>query len=142
MSLVAGGDAVAQATILACLPASTAIFAVFCQTLKPADILRVARSTQLTLLAAGYDPVTYRAVNASAIGPAVIPAVIHQTWKTADIPQQWQAARQSCIDMHPTFRFRLWTDEDARALIARDLPELLPTFDSYLFNIQRADAIR
>ena len=138
MSLVAGGDAVAQATILACLSAST----VFRQTLKPADILRVARSTQLTLLAAGYDPVTYRAVNASAIGPAVIPAVIHQTWKTAGIPQQWQAARQSCIDMHPTFRFRLWTDEDARALIARDLPELLPTFDSYLFNIQRADAIR
>ena len=76
------------------------------------------------------------------MGPTVIPAVIHQTWKTADIPQQWREARQSCIDMHPTFHFRLWTDEDARALIARDLPELLPTFDSYLFNIQRADAIR
>ena len=102
----------------------------------------MAGSTHFTLLAADFDPVTYRAVNASAIGPAVIPAVIHQTWKTADIPQQWRAARQSCVDMHPAFHFRLWTDEDARALIARDLPELLPTFDSYLFDIQRADAIR
>lgn len=91
---------------------------------------------------AGYDPVTYRPTNASAMGPHLIPAVVHQTWKTTEVPEQWQAARQSCIDMHPSFHFRLWTDEDARALIARDLPELLPTFDSYPFNIQRADAIR
>ena len=85
---------------------------------------------------------TYSLTNASATGPLLIPAVVHQTWKTADIPQQWQAAQQSCIDLHPGFHFRLWTDEDARALIARDLPELLPTYDSYPFNIQRADAIR
>lgn len=91
---------------------------------------------------AGYDPVTYRPTNASAMGPSLIPAVVHQTWKNIDIPEQWQAARQSCIDLHPGFLFRLWTDEDARALIARDLPELLPTYDSYPFNIQRADAIR
>ena len=98
----------------------------------------------LILVAAltGYDPITYRATNTSTAGPALLPAVVHQTWKTTDIPEQWQAARQSCIDLHPGFQFRLWTDEDARALIARDLPELLPTYDSYLFNIQRADAIR
>ncbi|CAL5227917.1 g10962 [Coccomyxa viridis] len=99
-------------------------------------------TTSFASIGPGYDPVTYRPTNASAMGPHLIPAVVHQTWKTTEVPEQWQAARQSCIDMHPSFHFRLWTDEDARALIARDLPELLPTFDSYPFNIQRADAIR
>lgn len=97
----------------------------------------------MPLLNAGYDPVTYRPTNvSSATSLPLIPAVVHQTWKTAEIPERWRAARQSCIEMHPGFHFRLWTDEDARALIARDLPELLPSYDSYPFNIQRADAIR
>jgi mannosyltransferase OCH1-like enzyme len=85
---------------------------------------------------------SYALVNASAAGELLVPRIIHQTWKTEVIPERWAAARQSCIDLHPDWEFRLWTDESARALIAEAFPELLPTFDGYIFNIERADAVR
>ena len=91
---------------------------------------------------AGVDANTYAVVNASEWGQAVVPRIIHQTWKTEVIPERWAAARQSCIDLHPEWEFKLWTDDSARALIAERVPELMPTFDSYIFNIERADAIR
>lgn len=43
----------------------------------------------------------------------VVPKILHQTWKNKDIPDKWLAARQSCIDRHPDYEYRLWTDEDA-----------------------------
>lgn len=72
----------------------------------------------------------------------VVPSIIHQTWKTEVIPEKWVAARQACMDLHPDYEFRLWTDETARELIATELPELLHTYDSYIYGIERADAIR
>ncbi len=78
-------------------------------------------------------------VNTTAL---VVPSIIHQTWKTEVIPEKWVAARQSCMDLHPGYEFRLWTDESARELIATELPELLRTYDSYVYGIERADAIR
>ena len=52
------------------------------------------------------------------------------------------AARQSCMDMHPGYEFRLWTDDSAREVLAKEMPQLLPTYDSYIYSIERADAIR
>lgn len=80
--------------------------------------------------------------NETGLGEPVVPRIIHQTWKTDVIPEKWVAARQSCMDMHLGYEFRLWTDESARRLIAQELPQLLPTYDSYTYGIERADAIR
>ncbi len=71
-----------------------------------------------------------------------MPRIIHQTWKTEVIPEKWVAARQSCMDMHPGYEFRLWTDDSAREVLAKEMPQLLPTYDSYIYSIERADAIR
>lgn len=71
-----------------------------------------------------------------------IPAIIHQTWKTTEIPEKWVGARQACMDLHPEYEFKLWTDESARELIEKEYPCLLETFDRYPYGIQRADAIR
>lgn len=80
--------------------------------------------------------------NTTGLGELVVPQIVHQTWKTEVIPEKWLAARQSCMDMHPGYEFRLWTDDSARELIATELPQLLPTYDSYVYGIERADAIR
>lgn len=40
-----------------------------------------------------------------------------QTWKTTEIPEEWAAARQSCLDLHPDYQYRLWTDADALRFI-------------------------
>jgi mannosyltransferase OCH1-like enzyme len=48
----------------------------------------------------------------------VVPRIIHNTWKTADIPPEWQYAREQCMKAHPGYEFMLWTDESARAMVA------------------------
>lgn len=70
------------------------------------------------------------------------PRIIHQTWKDANIPTQWQQSRNYFIQMHQDYKYMLWTDVDSRQFIMDNYKWFLPTFDSYSFNIQRADAIR
>ena len=97
---------------------------------------------QLGDVFAGVDPISYAVTNSSAAGPARIPKIIHQTWKDDHVPVEWQAAQESCRQMHPDFEYKLWTDAQSREFIAAKFPELLKTWDKYPFNIQRADIIR
>jgi mannosyltransferase OCH1-like enzyme len=71
-----------------------------------------------------------------------IPKIIHQTWKTTKVPTQWQAWQRSWQEYHPTWEYRLWTDEMNRDFIAQSYAWFLPIYDSYTDNIKRADAIR
>ena len=71
-----------------------------------------------------------------------VPKVIHQTWKDSNVPQKWQAARQSCIDLHPDYEYKLWTDARADAFIQDRYPALAHTYRNYPYVIQSADAIR
>lgn len=74
--------------------------------------------------------------------PEKVPRIIHQTWKDDVLPPKWQAVRQECAEMHPDYEYMLWTDASSRAFIAEHYPWFLSAFDSYPYNIQRADAIR
>lgn len=72
-----------------------------------------------------------------------IPKIIHQTWKTDQVPEQWQSSVQKYRDLEEKgFKYMLWTDADNRNLIQQDFPWFLEQFDSYPYGIQRADAIR
>lgn len=73
---------------------------------------------------------------------AAIPKIIHQTWKTNEIPEKWVGAQKSCIDLHPDYEYVLWTDESMREFIATDYPWFLTQYDSYPYNIERADVVR
>ncbi|KAJ5701501.1 Mannosyl phosphorylinositol ceramide synthase SUR1 [Penicillium malachiteum] len=74
--------------------------------------------------------------------PQIIPKIIHQTYKNETIPEVWQEAQQSCIDLHPDYEYILWTNEKSRDFIAAEYPWFLDTFDGYKYPIQRADTIR
>lgn len=74
--------------------------------------------------------------------PQLIPKIIHQTYKTTKIPDQWLQGQQNCQILNPDYQYILWTDQMARDFIEEQYPWFLKTFDSYKFNIQRADAIR
>ncbi|KAH7087689.1 nucleotide-diphospho-sugar transferase [Paraphoma chrysanthemicola] len=74
--------------------------------------------------------------------PQLIPKIIHQTYINASIPDVWKAPQQSCLDLHPDYEYKLWTDKKAREFIAAEYPWFLETFDGYPYPIQRADAIR
>jgi inositol phosphorylceramide mannosyltransferase catalytic subunit len=74
--------------------------------------------------------------------PQLIPKIIHQTYKNETIPAHWRKAQQSCIDLHPDYEYKLWTDAKSRDFIQAEYPWFLDTFDGYAYPIQRADAIR
>lgn len=74
--------------------------------------------------------------------PQLIPKIIHQTYKTVDIPTKWEKSQQQCKDFNPDYQYILWTDEMARNFISEEYPWFLKTFDGYKYNIERADVIR
>lgn len=43
-----------------------------------------------------------RAVPPDALPDEKIPRIIHQTWKTDDLPSKWIAPREACKKLHPT----------------------------------------
>jgi hypothetical protein len=72
----------------------------------------------------------------------MIPRIIHQTARTADIPPRWQALRDRARELHPGWEYRLWTDEDNAALVAGTSANLLAAYRGLPRNIMRADFIR
>ncbi len=71
-----------------------------------------------------------------------VPKIIHQTWKCSEVPDKWKKSPEEWKRYHPTWEYKLWTDADNRELIASKYAWFLPTYDSYPYPIQRADAVR
>ncbi|KAF5023462.1 hypothetical protein F66182_4462 [Fusarium sp. NRRL 66182] len=71
-----------------------------------------------------------------------IPRIFHQTSANKTVPEAWTHLVQSCKDSYSEFEYMHWTDERARDFIVEEYPWFLDTWDTYPFNIQRADAIR
>ncbi|MBP2307309.1 glycosyltransferase [Azospirillum melinis] len=71
-----------------------------------------------------------------------IPRLIHQTWKTGDIPSGFQTLQRSWIARNPGFSYRFWTDGDIERFVAEEHPALLPVFRGYADPIARIDLAR
>lgn len=71
-----------------------------------------------------------------------IPKIIHLTWKTRSLPTRWKKIIDAWKLHNPDWRIMFWSDEDNRNYIKTHHPDFLEKFDSYPYNIQRADAIR
>jgi mannosyltransferase OCH1-like enzyme len=71
-----------------------------------------------------------------------IPKIIHQTWKTKDIPEHWKKSQKEWQRLHPEWIYILWTDDDIRNHIKKYHSDFLELHDNYEYPIQRADMIR
>ncbi len=71
-----------------------------------------------------------------------IPKIIHQTWKTEEIPTKWIPYQQRVKELHPDWEYRLWTDEDNDAFVQKEYPEFLDVFRGFPKVIHRVDVIR
>lgn len=71
-----------------------------------------------------------------------IPKLIFQTWKTKDLPDQFQEWSSTFKDENPTYAYRLWDDADNLAFITKYFPWFLETYTSYPEEIFRVDAVR
>ncbi|CAI7576452.1 unnamed protein product [Penicillium pancosmium] len=71
-----------------------------------------------------------------------IPLILHQTTATKEIPDRWVQSQETCKKAYSEFEYKLWTDHSARDFLSEYYSWFVPTWDSYAFPIQRADAIR
>lgn len=71
-----------------------------------------------------------------------IPTILHQTWKTSELPEQFARFQDTWRKHHPRWEIRLYDDADCRRLVVADYPELIELYDALPTNIQRADLFR
>jgi inositol phosphorylceramide mannosyltransferase catalytic subunit len=72
----------------------------------------------------------------------MIPKIIHQTWKNAELPAPFRSYQQSWRDHHPGWEYRFYDDAACRALVRDHVPTLLPLYDACPHPVQRADIFR
>lgn len=71
-----------------------------------------------------------------------IPAILHQTWRTADLPTPFATWRAGWIARHPNWEHRIYDDAAIYRTIAARAPQWLPTYDALPRMIQRLDFFR
>lgn len=72
----------------------------------------------------------------------MIPKIIHQTWKTEEIPDNWKKAVESCKKKNDDYKYMLWTDSTMEEFIKSEYPSYYDLYMSYKYNIQRCDVFR
>jgi len=72
----------------------------------------------------------------------VIPRILHQTWKTAHVPDRYRQLVGRARELNPDWKYCLWTDNDCRNLIAQLHPRDLAMYDALPLHIMRIDVIR
>lgn len=72
----------------------------------------------------------------------MIPKILHQTWKTGQIPEEFEAYVESWITQNPGWKRILWTDRALLDFVAANYPDFLPVYASYQNGVMRADAAR
>jgi inositol phosphorylceramide mannosyltransferase catalytic subunit len=71
-----------------------------------------------------------------------IPPILHQTWRTANLPAPLAGWRRDWIAKHPDWEHRFYDDDAVRRIIADRAPRWLPTYDILPRMIQRIDLFR
>jgi len=71
-----------------------------------------------------------------------IPRIIHQSYKTSQLPARWADTPDAWRNTHPEYEYKFWSDADNRELVRTKYPWFLPTYDGYAHPISRADAAR
>jgi len=72
----------------------------------------------------------------------MIPKLIHQTWKTNEIPEQWKESVRSCKELHSDYTHIVWTDDTMNEFMKEHHPDFYPLYRSYTYHIQRCDVFR
>lgn len=71
-----------------------------------------------------------------------IPRIIHQTWKSNDLPPSLARFASRWQELHPQYEYRLWTDAQNDAFVKSEFPEYYGLYRSFSREIFRADLAR
>ncbi len=70
-----------------------------------------------------------------------IPKIIHQTYKSEDVPWKYGRYRENLIALHPGWEYKFYDDEACRDTVSRFFPMFLPIYDRAL-TVQKTDIFR
>jgi len=70
-----------------------------------------------------------------------IPRIIHQTYKSYDIPSRCERCRESVISLHPGWEYKFYDDSACREAVQKYFPAFLPVYDRASL-IQKTDIFR
>ena len=81
--------------------------------------------------------------------PVAIPRILHQTWKTSEVPSELQIYVDSWREHNDfsgrgaeSWRHMFWNDTSAAAFIAREYPSFYPVYRKYRSGVEKADILR
>lgn len=72
------------------------------------------------------------------------PKLIHQTWKTEEVPEEWQEAQKAWQDFAQEhgYVYQLWTDEAIEEFIKEEYPWMMDYYEALPLGIQRSHVFR
>ena len=70
-----------------------------------------------------------------------IPRIIHQTWKSRQLPEPFRIFQETWRRCHPDWEYRFYDDAACR-IVVESFPALLPIYDGCPHPVQRADIFR
>lgn len=70
-----------------------------------------------------------------------VPHILHQTWKTSDVPQGFRKSIETWRKLQPSWKYKLWDDDANQRLVDAKYPWLQAAFQE-MSGIQRADIMR
>jgi len=70
-----------------------------------------------------------------------IPRIIHQTFKSGDLPLDYSRYRESLISLHPGWEYKFYDDSACREAVLKYFPAFLPIYDRAKV-IQKTDIFR
>lgn len=71
-----------------------------------------------------------------------IPLIIHQTWKTKDLPDNFARWSATWRTLNPQFKYMFWDDVTLREFVADKYPKYLKMYDAFDCHIKRVDTVR
>jgi mannosyltransferase OCH1-like enzyme len=89
-----------------------------------------------------YDIENYSSNINNKLSNKCIPKIIHQTWKTKEIPEKMKFCVNSWKILNPNYQYMFWTDEDIDKFIYDKYPQFKNIYSKLSLGIQKADLIR
>lgn len=74
--------------------------------------------------------------------PKLIPKVIHQTYKTGNIPNSLKPFMHSWRRLNEDWEIRFYDDEACLKFVQREFPEYLDAYRSLAKDVERSDFFR
>ncbi|MBK8390428.1 MAG: hypothetical protein IPL23_14595 [Saprospiraceae bacterium] len=72
----------------------------------------------------------------------MIPRIIHQTYRTVNLPDHFLQYSSHLRALHPNWEYRMYDDKACAYLVNDSFPELKEIYNAVPFNIMRADIFR